>query len=192
MTLIFHYNTLCCCLFFSLWLVIVASVVVVVVGVLVAAVVFFFLLRTASTVDQQHRPPSIDLEKGNMAASFPAGGETPASNHPAAHHPPSTHSLPQRNVSINVSEPPGQAGGLHPAAHHSTPPTGTQPPPVGGPKLSRWASLRSDSKDSTAHTPTPAAVAQQPVQQQQVGAQQQVDFTNKVCGENVQLTCCIT
>ncbi|XP_022710419.1 potassium voltage-gated channel protein eag-like, partial [Varroa jacobsoni] len=139
----------------------------------------FSKFRKASTVDQQHRPPSIDLEKGNMAASFPAGGETPASNHPAVHHPPSTHSLPQRNVSINVSEPPGQAGGLHPAAHHSTPPTGTQPPPVGGPKLSRWASLRSDSKDSTAHTPTPAAVAQQPVQQQQVGAQQQVDFTNK-------------
>ncbi|XP_003738588.1 potassium voltage-gated channel protein eag-like [Galendromus occidentalis] len=98
----------------------------------------FSKFRKASTVDQQHRPPSIDLEKGNMTASFPAGGETPASNpvhpgHPASHAP---HVPLPRNVSINVSEPPAPSA-LHPSA---------------GPKLSRWAALRSDSKENTGTT----------------------------------------
>lgn len=109
-----------------------------------------------------------------MAASFPAGGDTPATNHPTSH--PSTHSLPQRNVSINVGESTGQAGGLHPL-HHPQGGGST----AGGPKLSRWATLRSDSKDSAvpASTATPTS-AQRP---QHAAPHTQVDSTNKVSAE---------
>lgn len=98
-----------------------------------------------------------------MAASFPAGGETLASSQ--SHQPSTTHSLPQRAVSINVSEPSGQTGGLHPLHHPSAGGHGSS----GGPKLSRWAALRSDSKDSA---PAPSAATQR--------TGQQVDSTNKV------------
>lgn len=127
-----------------------------------------------------------------MAASFPAGGDTPASNHPQPHHPPTTHSLPQRNVSINVSEPSGQTGGLHPL--HHTQGAGSHGPSAGGPKLSRWATLRSDSKESAA--PAPSAAPTPAQRQQQGGGQQsQVDSTNKVrlsiCLSSLCLSVCL-